>query len=197
MDSTTGDVTQLLRRYRGGDRAAEAELFKRLYDELHRIAAHYLHGERPDHTLQPTALINEAYLRLVAQRERELVNRSHFVAVAALVMRQVLVDFARRAKAAKRAFGVAPVPLEESIAVTIERPETVLALDAALNRLAEMDERQARIVELRYFAGLSIEEAAEVLDVSPRTIKREWTSARAWLRGELGGADTHSAVVRE
>jgi RNA polymerase sigma factor (TIGR02999 family) len=142
-------------------------------------------------------LINEAYLRLVAQRERELVNRSHFVAVAAHVMRQVLVDFARHAKAAKRGFGVAPGPLEESAAVTIENPETVLALDAALTRLAGMDERQARIVELRYFAGLSIDEAAGVMEVSPRTIKREWTSARAWLRGELGASDIHSGAVRE
>ncbi len=191
-------VTQLLQRYRHGDAGAEEELFRRVYGELHRLAEHYLRGERPDHTLQPTALVNEAYLRLVRQRSKDWANRSHFIAVAASVMRQVLVDFARRAKAEKRAFGVAPELLEEGmVAVSTEDPETVLALDAALQRLAEFDSRQARLVELRYFAGLSIEETAGLLNVSARTVKREWTIARAWLRAELsvGTAGSPSTPV--
>lgn len=185
MDSTSGDITQLLERYRSGDREAEAALFKGVYGELHRLAAHYLRGERPDHTLQPTALVNEAYLRLVRQREKGWQNRAHFVAVAAKVMRQVLVDFARRAKAEKRGFGIAPHLLEDASGAGGEDPAVILALDEALGELARYDERQARIVELRYFAGLSVEETAGLLGVSPRTVKREWTIARAWLHGEL------------
>ena len=185
MDSSSGDVTRLLERYRSGDREAEAELFNSVYAELHRLAANYLRGERPDHTLQPTALVNEAYLRLVNQRAKEWQNRAHFVAVSAKVMRQVLVDFARRAKAEKRDFGIAPQPLEDAIDASGEDPALVLDLDAALTQLSEYDERQARIVELRYFAGLSVDETATLLGVSSRTVKREWTLARAWLHGEL------------
>jgi RNA polymerase sigma-70 factor, ECF subfamily len=188
MDSPSGDVTQLLERYRAGDREAEAALFKGVYGELRRLAAHYLRGERPDHTLQPTALVNEAYLRLVRQRDKDWQNRGHFVAVAAKVMRQVLVDFARRAKAEKRGFGIAPHILEDASGAGGEDPALILALDEALSELARYDERQARIVELRYFAGLSVEETAGLLSVSPRTVKREWTLARAWLHGELTGA---------
>jgi RNA polymerase sigma factor (TIGR02999 family) len=195
MDSGSGDFTQLLRRYRQGDRTSEAELFNRVYGELHRLASHYLRGERPGHTLQPTALVNEAYLRLINQREKEWASRAHFIAVSANVMRQVLVDCARRAKAEKRAFGIAAEPLDESIPVAIQEPEMVLALDEALARLAQYDERQARIVELRYFAGLSIEETAGLLEVSPRTVKREWTPARAWLHGELSSIDSHPPVT--
>jgi RNA polymerase sigma factor (TIGR02999 family) len=188
MDSTPGDVTQLLERYRSGDRDAEAALFTGVYAELRRLAAHYLRGERPDHTLQPTALVNEAYLRLVRQRDKDWQNRAHFVAVAAKVMRQVLVDFARRAKAEKRGFGIAPDLLEDASGAGGQDPALILALDEALSELARYDERQARIVELRYFAGLSVEETAGLLGVSPRTVKREWTLARAWLHGELTGA---------
>ena len=194
VESGSGDVTQLLHQYRQGDSTAEAQLFSRVYAELHRLAAHYLRGERPDHSLQPTALVNEAYLRLVGQREKEWANRSHFVAVSARIMRQVLVDCARRAKAEKRAFGIAPEQLDESIAGAAQDPEMILALDGALTRLAEYDERQARVVELRYFAGLSVEETARLLSVSDRTVKREWVLARAWLRGELAGAPHDGAA---
>jgi RNA polymerase sigma factor (TIGR02999 family) len=187
MEPVAGDVTLLLQQYRSGDSGAEAQLFSRVYGELHRLAAHYLRGERPDHSLQPTALVNEAYLRLVSQREKEWANRSHFVAVSARIMRQVLVDCARRAKAEKRDFGIAPQPLDDSISAAARDPEMVLALDTALTKLAEYDERQARVVELRHFAGLSVEETASLLGVSPRTVRREWMLARAWLRGELGG----------
>ena len=198
MSFESEGVTELLHRYREGDRDAEGELFGRVYGELHRLAAHYLKGERQDHTLQPTALVNEAYLRLIGRRHKDWANRAHFVAVAACTMRQVLVDCARKAKAEKRAFGIAPEPLEgRDVAVRIENPDMVLALDAALERLAEYDKRQARIVELRYFAGLSIERTAALLDVSETTVKREWTLARAWLRAELssGGIESASAPV--
>lgn len=190
MDTTKGDVTQLLEQYRHGDREAEAELFKRVYSELHRLAAHYLRGERADHVLQPTALVNEAYLRLAAQREKEWQNRAHFIAVSARIMRQVLVDFARHARAGKRDFGISSLPLEEVdiIDPTSHDPAVVLDLDAALTQLGEIDERQVRVVELRYFAGLSIDETAAVLAISPRTVKREWTLAREWLLNEMTGA---------
>ena len=185
MEQDTGDVTQLLHRYSQGDGTAEAELFARMYAELRRLAAHYLRGERPGHSLQPTALVNEAYLRLVGQRTREWANRSHFVAVSARIMRQVLVDCARRAKAEKRDFGICAESLNDSIPATPQDPALVLGIDAALTRLAAYDERQARVVELRYFAGLSVDETATLLGVSPRTVKREWMLARAWLHGEL------------
>ena len=193
METGSGDVTLLLHQYRQGDPAAEAQLFTRVYAELHRLAAHYLRGERPDHSLQPTALVNEAYLRLVSQREKDWANRSHFVAVSARIMRQVLVDCARRAKAEKRDFGVLREPLDDSISGATRDPDMVLALDTALTRLAMYDERQARVVELRYFAGLSVEETAGLLGVSERTVKREWMLARAWLRGELGGSSPERA----
>ena len=185
MDSNSGDVTLLLKQYRAGDRSAEAQLFQRVYAELHRLATHYLRGEKPDHTLRPTALVNEAYLRLAGQREKEWANRSHFVAVSATIMRQVLVDFARRSKAEKRDLGIAPEPLHDAIAVPAKDVVRLLDLDAALTKLAVYDERQARIVELRYLGGLSVAETAGLLGISDRTVKREWTLARAWLHGEL------------
>ena len=190
MESNKGDVTQLLDQYRQGDSDAEAELFKRVYSELHRLAAHYLRGERSDHLLQPTALVNEAYLRLAAQREKDWQNRAHFIAVSARIMRQVLVDFARHAKAEKRHFGISCQPLEDTeiIDPTSHDPAIVLDLDAALTQLAQIDERQVRVVELRYFAGLSIDEVADVLAISTRTVKREWTLAREWLLNEMTGA---------
>jgi len=192
--ATPERISELLAAWANRDPAAREELVPIVYGELRRLAHHYMRAERAGHTLQPTALVNEACLRLLGQRTKSWENRSHFVAVAAQVMRQVLVDFARRAKAEKRGFGVASEALDESMAAdTAETPEMVLALDAALQRLAECDPRQARIVELRYFAGLSIEETAALLEVSPRTVKREWTVARAWLRGELGSANRHSS----
>ena len=190
MESGKGDVTQLLEQYRNGNRDAEGELFKRVYSELHRLAAHYLRKERSGHVLQPTALVNEAYLRLAAQREKDWQNRAHFIAVSARIMRQVLVDFARHARAEKRDFGIQCQPLEEVEIVdpTSLDPAAVLDLDAALTQLARIDGRQVRVVELRYFAGLSIDEVADVLAISPRTVKREWTLAREWLLNEMSGA---------
>jgi RNA polymerase sigma factor (TIGR02999 family) len=185
MDADPGDVTALLDRYRRGDTRAEAELFSRLYDELHRLAAIYMRRERAGHPLQTTALVNEAYVRLVGQRLKTFANREHFIAVSATIMRQILVDVARRAKRQKRDLGASPQPLEDWMASVTNDPDLVLDIDAALRRLADSDERQARIVELRYFVGLSVEEAADLLQVSARTVKREWTMARAWLRGEL------------
>ena len=187
MRSDSGEVTQLLKRFSAGDRDVENELFQLVYAELHRLAANYLRGERVDPTLQPTALINEAFIRLVGQREKDWANRSHFVAVSAQIMRRILVDFARSGGALKRGAGGLLVPLaEESIPAGAD-PATIIDVDHALQRLFEIDSRQARIVELRYFAGLSVEETAELLDISPRTVKREWAVARAWLHGELIG----------
>jgi RNA polymerase sigma factor (TIGR02999 family) len=187
MSASAGEITRLLERYRLGDRDAEAALFQCLHAELHRLAVHYLRGEQRQHTLQPTALINEAYVRLIAQHDKTFANRSHFVAVAATVMRHVLVDCARRAHAEKRGFGLVADPVDEQLALRHHDPAELLDLDRALTRLAERDPRQARVVELRYFSGLSIEETAEALGISPRTVKREWTMARAWLWGELNG----------
>jgi RNA polymerase sigma-70 factor (ECF subfamily) len=193
MEGDAAATAVLLQRYRKGDAAAEAQLFERLYAELHRLASHYMRGERVGHLLRPTALINEAYVRLIDQREKEFADRGPF---AAIVMRQVLVDGARRAKAAKRNSGITPAALDHSVAVASPDPadasrleEDVVRLDEALARLRELDERQARIVELRYFAGLSIDETAALLDVSPRTVKRDWTQARAWLYAAMTTSD--------
>lgn len=156
-----------------------------VYDELRRLASSYLRGERADHTLQTTALVHEAYLKLSDQRHTSWANRSHFFGIAAQAMRRILVDYARARGRAKRSGGN-PVTLDEELAGTTGHPEEVLEVDEALKRLARLDERQARIVELRYFGGLTIEDTALALDLSPATVKREWTSARAWLQQELG-----------
>ena len=185
MESAPGTVTQLLMRFREGDRDVEDELFRVMYSEMHRLAARYLRDERIDHTLQPTALINEAFIRLIGQRQKDWANRSHFVAVAAQIMRRILVDSARRVRAAKRGSGQVTVPIADDSMAPKSDAETILQIDVALDRLAKMDARQTRIVELRYFAGFSEEETAELLNVSPRTVRREWALARAWLHGEL------------
>jgi RNA polymerase sigma factor (TIGR02999 family) len=156
-----------------------------VYEELRRLASSYLRGERPDHTLQTTALVHEAYLRLADQRRTTWANRAHFFGIAAQAMRRILVDHARSRGRAKRNAGY-PVTLDEELAGSVGRPDEVLEVDEALERLARLDERQARIVELRYFAGLTIEDTALTLNLSPATVKREWTSARAWLQQELG-----------
>jgi RNA polymerase sigma-70 factor, ECF subfamily len=178
------DVTRMLQDWSNGDQAVAARLMPLVYDELRRLADHYLRGERPDHTLQPTALVHEAYLRLADQTNVTWQNRVHFFAVAAQSMRQVLVDSARSYRAAKRGSGQ-KLSLEEADGVSLEREVDLLALDEALSRLATLDPRQSRIVELRYFGGLTVEETAEVTGVSPRTIRREWTMAKAWLRREI------------
>jgi RNA polymerase sigma factor (TIGR02999 family) len=187
MSSSPDNVTQLLAEYRRGDRGALDRLLPLLYGELRKIAAHYLRGEREGHTLQPTALVHEAYLRLVDQQNIHWQNRAHFCSIAARVMRHVLVDHARGRGAGKRGGGAARVTLGDEIAAALEREVDVVALDDALSALEAYDSGKSRVVELRYFGGLTIEEAAEVLGVSPATVKREWTVARAWLHREMRG----------
>jgi RNA polymerase sigma-70 factor, ECF subfamily len=194
VESQPADVTLLLKQVAGGNQDAAAKLITRVYDELHRVAEHHLRLERPDHTLQPTALVHEAYLRLVAQRETNWQNRAHFFAVASHLMRRILVDYARGRLRAKRGGKQAKVPLEKVFVISPGRCDELLALDESLERLAKLDERQSRVVELRFFGGLSVEEAARVLGVSPKTVKREWSMAKAWLYGEL--KDRYGSDVR-
>jgi RNA polymerase sigma factor (TIGR02999 family) len=184
-NSDSHDVTQLLKAWSGGDQQALSELMPTLYAEIRKLAASYLRRERPDHTLQPTALVNEAYMRLVDQRAVQWQNRAHFFGIAAQIMRRILVDHARMQKAEKRGSGETPIVFEEALEVAADRNLDLVAVDDALKALAELDPRQAQIVELKFFGGLSIEEMAEVTKLSPATIKREWAGARAWLRREL------------
>ena len=186
MEQPEREVTALLRDWSGGDRDALERLMPLVYQELRRLAASYLRVERPDHTLQPTALVHEAYLRLVDQRGVSWQNRAHFFGIAAQMMRRILVDHARRRQAAKRdatALRVQAMSAEGEEA-SVRDPE-LLALDQALCGLESLDARQARIVELRFFGGLTVEETAEVAGVSPATVKREWRTARAWLAREI------------
>jgi RNA polymerase sigma factor (TIGR02999 family) len=182
-----GRVTDLLLAWGQGEQSAAERLIPLVYDELRARAASVLRSERPGHTLTPTALVNEAYLRLVDQRLPALEGRKHFYAIAARVMRQVLVDHARSRKAAKRNAGRAPLPLDEAPPIGNERGDELVALDDALSTLAGIDPGKARLVELRYFTGLTIEETAEMLGVSPATVKRDWALARAWLHREISG----------
>jgi RNA polymerase sigma factor (TIGR02999 family) len=179
------DVTALLGDWSRGDRTALNQLLPLVYAELHRVAARQLRKERADHTLQPTALVHEAYIRLVDQRQVDWQNRAHFFGVAAQVMRRILVDHARRHGASKRGEGVRCVSIDEAREVAASDGMPVLALDQALDRLEQIDAELARIVELRAFGGLTIEEAAHVLSVSPSTAKRDWRTAKAWLNHEL------------
>jgi RNA polymerase sigma factor (TIGR02999 family) len=181
------DVTLLLQQWSGGDRSALDRILPIVYQELHRQAARYLRRERAGHTLQATALVHEAYLRLVDQRRVQWQNRAHFFGIAAQLMRRVLVDHARARGAAKRGGGGIQVTLEGDQGAVPGADVNLIALDQALTRLAQLDPTQARLVELRYFTGLNIEEAAETLGISPATLKREWVVARAWLRRELEG----------
>jgi RNA polymerase sigma factor (TIGR02999 family) len=180
-------VSQLLAAWTNRDSAARDALLPVVYDELHRLAHHYMRGERQDHTLQTTALVNEAYIRLVDLDRMQWRDRAHFFAMAATLMRRILVDYARERSRDKRGGGVSVTSLDEQVAVSKAKVD-VVALDEALDRLAAMDLQQSRIVELRFFSGLTIEETAEALDLSPATVKREWTSAKAWLHQQLGGA---------
>src|SRR5688572_6325866 len=182
-----GEVTQLLLEWNEGDGSALDRLLPIVYAELRRVANNYLRRERPGHTLQATALINEAYLRLVGARNVRWENREQFFGIAANLMRRVLVDHARGSHAAKRGGNQQNLPLEEATLVVQERDETLLRLDEALERLSEIDPQACRIVELRYFAGLTIDETAELLKLSPTTVKREWAAARAFLHREIGG----------
>ena len=179
------DVTQLLVAWSNGDEAARDELIPLVYEELHRLAHRYMNRERPAHTLQTSALINEAFVRLVGQRDVHWQNRSHFFGIAAQMMRRVLVDYARSRQYQKRGGDPVQVSLNEELMVSNEETAEVVALDDALKRLATFDQRKCQIVELRFFAGLSVEEAAQVLDISSATVKRDWTLAKAWLRKEI------------
>lgn len=184
-----GSVTQLIRRYNQGEKAAAQELIMLLYEDLRRLAHQRLHGERPNHTLSTTALVNECYLRLVQNRQLAAEDRNGFLAIASQTMRRVLVDYARTRHRQKRGRDQVRVSLEEAENFLTDREaEEVLALDSALDQLSQADARAARIVELRFFAGLSLEETAEVLGVSMKTVQRTWEAARAWLRKEIGVA---------
>jgi len=188
MTSSPQTVTAMLQQWRQGDRRALDQLLPLIYDELRRQAARCLRHEYPAHSLQPTALVHEAYLRLIDQPHVEWQNRAHFFAIAAKLMRQILVDHARSKQAAKRGGRTAKLPMEEAvISGSTGKEIDLVELDEALTRLEALDERKSRIVELRYFSGLTVEETAAVLEVSPATVKQEWRLARAWLRREIGG----------
>lgn len=179
------DITQLLRELTDGDERAPDVLMPLVYDELKKLASGYMRNERGDHTLQTTALVNEAYIRLVDWKNVDWQNRAHFFAVAAQMMRKILVDHARRHRSEKRGSGLPKVSLDDAVIVVADQNVDLYALDEALTQLEAMDERQCRIVELRFFGGLTIEETAEVMKLSTATIKNEWTMARTWLYTRL------------
>ena len=179
------EVTQLLQRWRAGDRQALDALLPLIYQELRRLAHAQLRQERPDHTLQSAALVHEAYLRLIGLHPPQWESRTHFFAVAARLMRQILVDYARRHGAAKRGGGAATVSLDDAQRVSSRAAVDVVALDEALTALATFDARQSRVVELRFFGGLTLEEISAALEIAPATVQRDWTAARAWLHREM------------
>jgi RNA polymerase sigma factor (TIGR02999 family) len=181
------EVTQLLADWSHGDEAALQKLTPLVYEELRRLAHHYMERQRPDHTLQTTALVHEAYLRLVDQSRPSFTNRSHFLAVAVKAMRQILVDHARTARRQRRGAGASKVELDEAALISPEQSGAILNLNDALERLASLDSRAAHGVELRYFGGLNQDEIAEVLKVSTVTVRRDWVFSKAWLYRELGG----------
>jgi len=192
MPQSPGSVTRLLQSWRAGDETALAQLTPRVHDELQRIARHCMRGERAHHSLQVTALVHEAYVRLVDTQHVNWQNRAHFLAMAARVMRRILVDVARARRYQKRGGNPLRVSLDDAL-VTSEKSHDLVALDEALQALAKLHERKSRVVELRFFGGLSVDEAAAVLGVSPQTVMRDWKLARAWLRRELGGARADDA----
>jgi RNA polymerase sigma factor (TIGR02999 family) len=182
-----GKVTRLLGEIGRGRSEAVNDLLPLVYDELHRLARSYFRRERGEHTLQPTALVHEAYIRLVDQRA-PLESRGHFMAVAATQMRRVLLDYARKHRAARRGGEDQKVMLEDTMVISEQRPVDIILLNTALDKLGALDARQAQLVELRFFGGLSVEETAEVMGISPATVKRDWSSARAFLHREITGA---------
>ncbi len=184
--SPSSEVTHLLDEWSRGDRKALDALMPLVHAELHQLARRYVARERPGHSLQATALVNEVYLRLVGERAMQWQSRAHFIGVAAHLMRFILVDHCRRKNYQKRGGGAARVTFDESLPLALDRGEELVALDDALQKLAAQDERKSRIVELRYFGGLSVEETAEALSVSVATVMRDWRLARAWLQRELG-----------
>lgn len=187
-ETTPQQVTQLLVDWGNGDKEALEQLTPLVYGELRRLAGRYLRKERPDHTLQATALVHEAYIRLIDQKNVRWQNRAHFFGVAAQMIRRILVDHARSRHAAKRGAMAPKLSLDEAIALPDKKEFDLVALDDALNSLAKIDPQQARIVELRFFTGLTVEETAEVLDISPATVKRDWVTAKAWLYRDISRA---------
>ena len=181
------EITQLLMAWSDGDESALAELTPLVHEELRRLAHHYMSGEREGHTLQTTALVNEAYVRLIDWKNVRWQNRAHFFGVSAQLMRRILVDFARSRGYQKRGGGVNAVDLDEAAVIAEDKGTDMVALDEALNALARLDERQSRVVELKFFGGLSIDEIAAVLKVSEGTVRRDWSLARAWLHRKLQG----------
>jgi len=187
-DEPSNDVTQLLVRWRAGDQSALNDLLPLVYTELRRLAHAYLRKERPGHTLQSAALVHEAYLRLEKRGEVRFENRSHFLAICAQLMRQILVDYARTRATAKRDGGF-KLTLDDIVVPAKSRDVNLVALDDALNELGRLDPQQGKIVEMRFFGGLSIEETAQVLGISPATVKRDWATARVWLHQEMNKSD--------
>jgi RNA polymerase sigma-70 factor, ECF subfamily len=187
MEASVNEITQLLRAWSGGDQAALEKLTPLVYEELHRAAHRYMAQERPGHMLQTTALVNEVYVRLVDIRKVTWQDRAHFLAVCARLMRRVLTDFARSRGYLKRGGDSPPVALDEALIVSREPPVDLVALDDGLNALAAIDLRKSQVVELRFFGGLSVDETAEVLKVSPKTVDRDWKLARLWLLREMNG----------
>lgn len=185
-DQSSGQVTHLLKQWQEGNGAALEALMPLIYSELKRLAASYLRRERPDHTLQSAALVNEAYLRLIDQTQVSWQNKAHFFGIAAQMMRRILVDHARGHNAAKRGAGMPVLALDEAVAQAQKQSIEVLGLDEALEKLEKLDPQQRKIIELRFFGGLSIEDVANVLGISPATVKRDWAAARAWLYREVG-----------
>ena len=185
MARPSNEITELLLSWGSGDKEALVQLIPIVYEELHRLAQHQLAGERTGHTLQTTALVNEAYVKLVDQKRVKWQSRFHFFSVAAKLMRRILIDYARSRQFAKRAGGGSALPLDEAIVMTPERALELIDLDEALTALASYDERKARIVELRFFSGLSIEETSALLEVSPGTVMKDWTLAKAWLLDQI------------
>jgi RNA polymerase sigma-70 factor, ECF subfamily len=184
-DVTSEDVTALLGQLSKGNDAAASKLISLVYDELRRLAGGFMRRERIDHTLQPTALVHEAYLRLIEQRTIDWQGRAHFFGIAAQMMRRILIDHARGHLRDKRGGGIIPVPLDEALVFSPEQSSELIKLDESLERLAKFDPRQSRIVELRFFGGLTVEQTADMLGISAKTVKREWSMAKAWLYGDM------------
>ena len=192
--SDTGEVTRLLGEIGSGKKDAMNQLLPLVYDELHRLARSYFRRERGEHTLQPTALVHEAYIRMVDQKAA-MQTRGHFLAVAATQMRRILLDYARKHKAERRGGGGQKVLLEDTMAIAEQTPLDMIGLDTALTQLSRLDPEQAKLVELRFFGGLSVEETADVMGVSPATIKRSWSSARAFLHREMTGGTSDAGAM--
>jgi RNA polymerase sigma factor (TIGR02999 family) len=187
MKEPPGEVTALLAQVKRGDADAMGKLMPLVYNELRRLAGHYMRGERPGHTLQPTAVVHEAYLRLVGLDRLDWQNRAQFMGVAAQLMRRILINYARQRIADKRGGAGGRADLDVPDVAAAENPEEMLAVDIAITRLSELSPEQSRVVEMRYFGGMSVEETAEALGISPRTVKRHWALAKAWLHAELSG----------